>query len=287
MYDRILVATDGGEAASKAVDAALDLAERFDATLHAVYAAVDDEEGHLIDVADRARAAGVQAETAVLSFEGTVHEAIVDYADEHEVDLVVAGTRGRTGVGRFVLGSVAEQVLRAAPVPVLTVRANARLGELDDVLVPTDGSDCARAAVGHAIDLAAATGATLHIVYVVDVMVVQSTGSAAHILDSMEADGREAIDRAIDRAERADVTAIEATLLSGSPYRAIVGYAAENDVDYTVVGTHGRTGFDRFLLGSVAERVVRTSETPVLAVKATSPDAADTGSWEPVGADDR
>lgn len=75
---------------------------------------------------------------------------------------------------------------------------------------------------------------------------------------------------------RAGVSTVEATLVSGSPHRAIVDYAAEAGVDLTVVGTHGRTGVDRLLLGSAAERVVRTAGTPVLALKAADAESAET-----------
>jgi nucleotide-binding universal stress UspA family protein len=61
------------------------------------------------------------------------------------------------------------------------------------------------------------------------------------------------------------VSSVQASVLSGSPYRAIVDYAAAEDIDLVVMGTHGRTGFDRYLLGSVTERVVRLSDRPVLA----------------------
>jgi nucleotide-binding universal stress UspA family protein len=285
MYDTVLVATDGSEAAAGAVDAALALAERFDATLHAVHVSADDTDAGsgLVGIEDRAEQGGVAARTAVLPSDGSVSQPIVEYAEEHGVDLAVVGTHGRTGLDRFILGSVAERVLRTAPMPVLAVRTDTSLGGIDDLLVPTDGSDCAKAAVGHAIDLATATGATLHLVHVVDVTVAWPTGSGGGVLDAMEAGGQAALDRAIDRAEGAGVAAVEATLLSGSPYRAIADYAADQAVDCTVMGTHGRTGFNRYLLGSVAERVVRVSPSPVLAVKAAAPEEAEAGTWAAVG----
>lgn len=285
MYDTVLLATDGSEAARAAVDAALTLAERFDATLHAVHVS-DDETGAgggLVGIEERAEQVGVAAGTAVLPFDGSVSQSVVEYAEEQDADLVVVGTHGRTGLDRFVLGSVAERVLREAPMPVLSVRTDTSLGEVEDLLVPTDGSDCAKAAVGNAIDLAAATGATLHLIHVVDVTVAWPTGAGGRILDAMEEGGQAALDQAIDRAGRADVEAVEATLLSGSPYRAIADYAADQDVDCTIMGTHGRTGFDRYLLGSVAERVVRVAPSPVMAVKAAAPEEAEAGTWEAVG----
>jgi nucleotide-binding universal stress UspA family protein len=139
MYDTILVPTDGSAAVVEPVERAVDLAESYDATVHALYVVdssaygtldmstsvvVDslEEEGETAVgyVADEAEAAGVPVETAVVH--GTPHRTIMDYVDEHDVDLVVMGTHGRRGVDRFLLGSVTEKVVRTAPVPVMTVR---------------------------------------------------------------------------------------------------------------------------------------------------------------------
>jgi nucleotide-binding universal stress UspA family protein len=289
MYDRILVATDGSETADTAVEGAVRLADQFGADLHAIHVTPPDDGGAprgspdgvdpdalLEDVAARAAESDVPVSTAVLPNESGAARAITDYAEAQDVDLLVMGTQGRTGLDRFVLGSVTERALRISPVPVLTARTSTPVEELDDVLVATDGSEGAAAAVTHAVDLAAAADATLHVIHVVDVTVAWPTGAGGPLLDRMEDAGREAVDRAVERAGRADVPAVEATLLSGSPYRAIVDYAADADVDLTVVGTHGRSGLDRLLLGSVAERVVRTAGTPVLALKAADAEPAET-----------
>jgi nucleotide-binding universal stress UspA family protein len=136
MYHDILVPTDGSDGVEPAIKRALDLAAQYDATVHALYAVeavpgmdhgaeqlVDalQEEGERStkDVAEQARERGLTAETDIRV--GAPHQAILDYADEHGVDLVVMGTHGRTGLDRMLLGSVAEKVVRLAPVPVLTV----------------------------------------------------------------------------------------------------------------------------------------------------------------------
>ncbi|WP_254824141.1 universal stress protein [Haloglomus halophilum] len=289
MYDRILVATDGSETADTAVEGAVRLADRFGADLHAIHVTPPDDGGPppdspdevdpdalLEEVTAHAAESDVLVSTAVLPNEAGTARAIADYAEAQDVDLLVMGTQGRTGLDRFVLGSVTERTLRVAPAPVLTVRTSTPVEDLDDVLVATDGSEGAAAAVTHAVDLAAAADATLHVIHVVDVTVAWPTGAGGPLLDRMEESGQEAVERAVERAGRADIPSVEATLLSGSPYRAIVDYAADTGVDLTVVGTHGRSGFDRFLLGSVAERVVRTAGTPVLALKAADAEPAET-----------
>jgi len=268
MYDTILVPTDGSDVATAAADAAVDLARRFGADVHALYVreSADDERGQRATavVAERATAADVAVTTAVVDGEGPIHRGILDVAADRDADCLVMGTHGRTGLDRFVLGSVAERTLRESPVPVVTVHEDTVVDdELDAILVPTDGSDCSEAAAAHAVDLATATGAALHVVHVVDVGVLPTDGSGA-VLDELRRAGRDALDSVVDRAERADVSTVRASVLSGTPYRAITDYAEAEGVDLVVMGTHGRTGFDRYLLGSVTERVVRLSDRPVL-----------------------
>lgn len=147
MYETILVPTDGSPHADAAIEQALDLAERYGATLHALYvvdvnypyadfgtAAVNWEavteakenqgEQATGEVRERGEAAGVPVETEVRQ-STSIHRAILDYADDHDVDLIVMGTHGRRGLDRYLLGSVTEKIVRVADVPVLTVKASA------------------------------------------------------------------------------------------------------------------------------------------------------------------
>lgn len=283
MYDSILLPTDGSDPADAAAEAAITLAGRFDADLHVVHVrdvgalppSVDEAdvadlgavgESAVTAVTDRAADAGVTATRAVIEDDGPVHETILAYADKHGVDCLVMGTHGRTGLDRVILGSVAEETLRASPVPVLTVHeGTAVTGDFGSILVPTDGSAAAEAAASHAIDLAATTGAALHVVHVVDVPVSDAGLTAGAVLDALEEAGQRAIDRVLTLAKAADVSTIEASVLSGTPYRAIVDYADDQGIDCIVMGTHGRSGLERYLLGSVTERVIRLSGVPVLA----------------------
>jgi len=286
MYDRILVATDGSEAAAAAGDVAVTLAEAFAADLHAVFveeterwpftfdeqqAAEMRQEGEEVvsSVADRAAEAGIEATTAVLGGEDPIHRTVLTYADEQGVDAIVMGTHGRTGVGRLLIGSVTEQLLRESTVPVVTVREKTTVEwPFEDVLVPIDGSASAHAALSEAIELAKQTDAAVHLVHVVDTGLVTGDVDGGLVLEALEEAGEQALDIASDRVAQSAVTTVEASVVSGSPSTAICAYADERDVDAIVMGTHGRTGVERVLLGSVAEGVIRRSELPVFAIKA-------------------
>jgi len=137
MIDTLAVATDGSESVGRAVDVALDLAERFEAEVHALYV-VDTSEvesspdevredlrealsSHGEDALSEVESAAAGSVTTVVR-EGRPAGEICEYAREADVDVVAAGTRGRHGENRFLIGSVAERVVRTCPVPVLTVR---------------------------------------------------------------------------------------------------------------------------------------------------------------------
>ena len=154
------------------------------------------------------------------------------------------GTHGRSGVDRYLFGSLAERTLRTAHVPVLTVREVEGDATLDEILIATDGSDGAERAGDHAIAIAAAAGARLHVLTVGDDAPARSLAA---------------------RAREAGVDATVA-VRTGRPHEAILDYADEAGVDLVTLGSHGRTGVERVLLGSVAERVLRTATRPVLAV---------------------
>ena len=137
MFDRIVIATDGSESVRRAVDVALDLADRFDAEVH-VLSVVDT--GEVDSSPERLQeemreALTEQAEEALESVreltdrdlhtavrEGRPAAEITEYARDVDADVVATGTRGRHGENRFLIGSVAERIVRTCPVPVLTVR---------------------------------------------------------------------------------------------------------------------------------------------------------------------
>lgn len=143
----------------------------------------------------------------------------------------------------------------------------------DRIVVPTDGSVGTHRAVDHAVQLAASHGATIHAIYVVNTTRYAgfSMETAWEGIDGMlREEGQAAIADVSRTAEASDVP-VETTILEGSPSTEIVRYAEDEHCDLIVMGTHGRGGLNRLLLGSVAERVVRSSMVPVLTVRVGEP----------------
>lgn len=137
----------------------------------------------------------------------------------------------------------------------------------EELLVPTDGSPAAEAAVDHALVVADRFDASIRALYVVDtnVYATMDTGMEG-VIDVLERDGREAVEYVREAAEKAEIP-VEEEIARGQVHRAIRDHANEADVDLIVMGTHGRQGIERYLLGSVTERVVRTADQPVLTVR--------------------
>jgi len=141
----------------------------------------------------------------------------------------------------------------------------------DAILVPTDGSDAASAAAGRAIDLASRVGADLYVLYVADERMspVDPSMDREAVRDLLAAAETDPLRSVVRRAERAGLDPVDDVRV-GVPHEAIVDYVRERGIDLVVMGTHGRTGLDRVLLGSTTERVLRTSPAPVLTVSAAS-----------------
>ncbi|WP_436909906.1 universal stress protein [Halosimplex marinum] len=310
MYESILAPTDGSPTADRAADHALALADAFDASVEVLGVVDLDEAAGPFDaggideeyrdrleteaqrsVDSAAERAGEQTvETAVV--EGEPAETILDRAADH--DLVAMGTHGRSAVDRVLTGSTSAQVVRESPVPVVTVRENgggsatddaAAAGsepalDYDDVLVPTDGSEAAEAAVDHGLAVADAFDATVHAVHVVDVGAVAGgagvtagaggAGAAGPVggdlLEPMIENGEEATERVAQRAREAGVDAVT-EVGEGSPGSMLVDYADDAGIDFVAMGTHGHSGLDRVLLGSTTERLIRNVSVPVLSVR--------------------
>ncbi|WP_254545990.1 universal stress protein [Halomarina pelagica] len=284
MFDRILLPVDGSDPAKRAAAAGLELAETYDAAVD-VLCAIEpsrmreeeaarrhrEERGAEIvaEVVGMAEGSGVPVETHLV--EGRPHRVVVDHVNERGIDLVAMGRRGRTGLGERLLGSVTEPVLRGSDAPVLTVGGDADAGGYENVLVPTDGSGIAERAAPYGADLARRYGATLHLLNVVDVQreggLFNAGGVDAAFVERLEERGREKVDRLAERVRETDPDAEPRTaVVRGAPHVGILEYADANDVDLVVMSSEGESNLAWQLLGSVADRVLRTVEVPVLIV---------------------
>ena len=141
------------------------------------------------------------------------------------------------------------------------------------IVVPTDGSEVSMEAVNHAIYIAKKLNSEIYAIYVVDIspfVGLPMEGSWEMITEVLREEGEEILKKVKELGEKEGVE-IKTKMLDGIPAEEIVRFAKEKNADLIVMGTTGKTGLERILLGSVAERVIKTSPCPVLVVKKQSP----------------
>jgi len=290
MSSRILVPVDGSEESRLAfTHAVAQFPESHIVLLHVIEpfadhteagghdgrrsAAVFEERQHLVDEIAQLGEGYSGSITTELVYGRPVH-VLPRYVDTHGVEEVVIGSRGRDGTARLLLGSVAETVVRRVPVPVTVVRST---GDDDGyhrperILVPFDRSFCSRNALDYAFErFPAASVTALYVNYpLFETDHRPEPGDDSHEFaeaDDAERDADTVIEMARRIADRND-RAIETAIADGDPSRGILNWIAEHDIDHVVIGCHGRDGVARWLLGSVAETVVRRAAVPVTAVK--------------------
>jgi nucleotide-binding universal stress UspA family protein len=225
------------------------------------------------------RALDVEYETR----EGATAEEILRCSEEIGCDLIVMGTHGRTGLRRLLAGSIAEAVLMGARCPVLALRSPdlpRKREQIQVILHPTDFSECSEPALRVARSLARDHGARLILLHVTPPDAVLYGTMAVGVNPRAERDSLEVIR---GRLEGPDLKhPVEARLGRGGAAPEILRVAEEVGCGLIVMGTHGRTGLGRLLMGSVAETVLRRARCPVIAVKVPVPVAEDTPSPEPM-----
>jgi nucleotide-binding universal stress UspA family protein len=268
--EKVLVATDGSEASRNAVVVGLDLAKICSSKLELIAVAVvltnleydsalpwviEDAEKEmqkkLEDVRDLVSEAGVECEIIVHKGEDPSRE-IIDEAIKNEVDMIVMGSHGRTGFKRFVMGSVAGNVIGHAPCKVLVVPMGAKI-DYSTVLVATDGSIHGDAAVSDAVAIAKKCDSSL---------IVLSVAPSEEEISTAE----EIVRRAMEVADREGVRK-EGVVLRGKADEVIVEVAKQKNAGLILMGSHGRTGLMSALMGSVTERVLGHGNTAVLVTK--------------------
>jgi nucleotide-binding universal stress UspA family protein len=285
MYENILLPFDGSEGTAEALHHAGELAHWADATVQILYVAdtarnsVTVVDGEAIDglvqkgeeiveeAAETLETLGVPHDTDVV--QGNPAPTIARYAEQYGQDLIVMPTRGNEGIPRYLAGSVSEKVVRLSATPVLTVRM--RPDETlefpyENVLIPTDGSDAATRAAEQTLSLAASLDATVHILSVVDDSTLGLHVGSTVSESETEHAATDAVETVASKAGTRGVTDIVRHVEHGSPVEQILDYIESNEIHAVGMGTTGRRGTERILLGSVAEETVRSAPVPVMTI---------------------
>jgi hypothetical protein len=267
--EKLMVATDGSKYSESAIREAISLAKicssnliavsvvktnlEFDSVLpQFVEKAEQDAIKHLESVKAQATKEGVNCITLV-SLSEEPYEDIVRHALKNNVDMIIMGTHGRTDMKRLMMGSVTALVIGHAPCNVLVVPLHAKV-ECRNIILATDGSKYSEAAASEALGIAKRCESSMIVISVAssDAEIALAKGNVNKVSEIAEKEG----------IKTAPV------VTTGKPYDAIIETSKQKKVDLIVVGSHGRTGLARLLMGSVTERVIGHTEVAVLVVKA-------------------
>lgn len=272
-FEKLLLATDGSEYADGAVRLALEMARRCGASLTVLTVVLSNPEYDALApqlaeaagqaakrtldaIRDQAAAAGVEVETVIRHGQEPVAE-ILEQIEDMQADLLIMGRRGRRGLARMMVGDATGRICGTARCSVLVAPRAAQM-PCSRILVATDGSRYSDAAAHAAGRLARLCELPLTVVSATlpshsEARKAEAHEAAQRTLQAYLDDGLQAEAR-VDAAER--------------PEAAIVQAAETTGADLIVVGSHGRSGLQRVLLGSVSERVIGAAQGPVLVVRA-------------------
>jgi nucleotide-binding universal stress UspA family protein len=280
-YKKILVAFDGSESSKNALLQAFRLANDEECWI-TVASVIPPYEGEmeLIGVkdiraairkpCDDAIAEAVRmarAEKALITTvceEGEIYKKIVDLAEAENCDLIVMGRKGRRRIERALVGSVTARVIGHARKDVLVVPDKTAIG-WKTILLAMDGSICSEAAADKAIDLAKAYGGKLKVVSAVDIP-TEFYAEASNAVENLTKKAEGFLVNVKEKAETAGI-ATATYIREGEAYKVIADIARNERADVIFMGSHGRTGLKKLLMGSVAERVIGHAPCPVFVVK--------------------
>jgi len=307
MYERILVPLDGSELAEVAIPYVGELASRlksqatlFQAVLlsYPVLTVGDviswippyterdieqlkaDTKKYLEKAGEALKGKGIPAKSEVAI--GDPAKEIVDYADEHDIGLIIMATHGRSGIKRWAIGSVADKVARYARQPVMIIRAKGDhrdaldRGILKKIIVPLDGSPASEAVIPYVGELADKLKA--------EVILFQAMAHLYHLTttgkviiqvpyteketEQLKANTMLYLEKAGERLKAKGIP-MRAEVTVGDPAEEIINLADKTGADLVAMSTHGRSGIARWALGSVADKVLHAGNTPLLLVRAS------------------
>lgn len=282
-YGKILVAVDGSDSSMHALQESIKLAfnegsritvvsvsPRFEGDLSLVgvgnisAALKNPSEIALSKAKEMARSSGVSIRT--VCEEGEPYERIIGVAEAENCDLIVMGTKGVSGLERVLVGSVAAGVIGHSQRDVLVIPAKSQVG-WQRILVTTDGSKYSKAAAERAVNYAKVYGGELTVVAVVDAPAELSGVSPAAVEDMIRK-AKRYVGEVKSEADSAGLKTETFVLEGEEAYRKITEFAKEHNISIIVMGSHGRTGLSRLLVGSVAEKIIGYAHCPVLVARA-------------------
>jgi nucleotide-binding universal stress UspA family protein len=287
MYNNIVVAYDDSEFSKAALLESSRWIKRHGGKAVLVHSVFFDEEEFVIDPGQREKRfelgrkvcyqmqekvsaeVGLNGDLEALICEGEPHDVLVDVATARHADLIAIGTHGRKGLKKLFLGSVTSRVIVSSPCDVLVVKKPCEkcIGKYGSILLSFDGSDFSKKALEHACKLSSIDGSELTAVYVIpryEEMI--EFFATSFIKENLQRDAEKIMEKAkaiaLDNGVKINIAIAE-----GDEAEKIIETANRLKTDLIIRGTHKWTGFNKAIMGSVAERVFINAPCPVLVVK--------------------
>jgi nucleotide-binding universal stress UspA family protein len=282
MYKKIVVPLDGSQLAEHILPFVRRFADGLDAEVELIRATDPQAEPspaeakYLKQAAERYFSATARVAQVVEA--GEAAQVIIDRAQAEPACLIAMATHGMSGMRRWLLGSVATKVAQAAANPLLLIRPSGgdplTAAELNTIFVPLDGSALAERVLPHVVALAKAMNLEVQLLrvyrlptaaYVVaDGVIARGAGD---FRDKIKAEAEAYLDGKIDELRATGLERLLATAIEGDGANEIIDIARRTPKNLIAISTHGRSGVGRWLLGSVAERVIQHSQDPVLLIR--------------------
>lgn len=297
MYNKILVPLDGSNEAEMALPYAEELSSAMEAEiiLVSVSGPTSDTRDHLFSyylagllerIQKKEALQGIQRKRSIKTevLFGKPADEILRYEDEAKADLLVMASRGRSGIGPWLLGNIAAKVLRATEKPLLLVRrppedSSPRQKRLiEKILAPLDGSRLGETALNHAEAIGENLGAEIVLFHVLepprpldreDALATRKLHFRLKEETEKRKSAAEEYLRVAGTPLREKGFRVETTVLPGSAAETIIDYSEEASIDLVAMSSHGRSGIGRWVFGSVTDKVVHAGDMPVLVVRAS------------------
>ena len=285
MWEKILVPLDGSDLAELALPYAQELAAAFNSEVVLLHVSEPAEKEHLhMHQLYMEKVAGQMTKhiekVSPLVVSGKPAEEIVSYTKKNNIGLIIMASHGRSGIMPWATGGIASKVLHVTGVPVLLIKATkprrqtAEKRLISRILLPLDGSEAGEAVIPHIKELKSRLGAEVTLLEVVPAgRHIRTVGGLDHILypeqqvEAFKAEAREYLDKVAKRLQKSKGE-VKVEIRVGDVAREIMKFSEENDVSLIAISSHGHSGMTKWVFGSTAQKVIQTSNIPVLAVRA-------------------
>lgn len=285
MFEKMALLLDTSELAENAIPYAWYLASRMGSEIDLI--SVCEPEGttgrvvstYLDKIIGEIKEPVVKKKRSVLLY-GKAADQIIDYSERNKIDTIVMATHGHSGIKRWFIGSIADKIIRGTRIPTLLINCKEKCAvspqalSFKHILLPLDGSKTAESALPYVEALAANLGARVTLIRIISPLIEQYAGPPegfvvdynGKIMMALEEEAKDNLNQTAKYLREKGIS-VASSMSVGSPTLEILNFIDKQKVDLVVMSTHGRTGVGRFVLGSIADKLLHSVEVPLLLIR--------------------